>query len=248
MSDLQLSPLTLVLAIGAGLLSFASPCVLPLLPAYQGYMTGLSAEELREGQTGSARTRVLLHGGAFVLGLAVVFAVFGASASLLGRLFLQHQTLLSRLGGAVIVIFGLHVLGLLRVPVLYREKRLDLSATRQRGLPGAFLMGAAFGIGWTPCIGPFLAGILALASQEQTVGGGAVLLLAYAFGLGIPFVVAGLTLERAMGAIRGLRPRLALVEKLSGVLLIAMGLLVFNGDMASIAGWLTRTFGTGLAQ
>src|SRR5712691_3197329 len=166
-----LSPILFVTALAAGLVSFASPCVLPLVPAYLGFITGRSAEELQTTQ-GRARVRVVTQGVAFVLGLAVIFAVLGASASVLGQVLLQNLQFLSRVGGVLVIIFGLQMLGVLRIPLLFRTARfLDLKPNAQATHAGAFDMGLAFGAGWTPCIGPFL-GLLGLAAQQETVGAG----------------------------------------------------------------------------
>jgi cytochrome c-type biogenesis protein len=245
-STFALDPLTLLLAAGAGLLSFASPCVLPLLPAYLGYMTGLTAEELQDQRDVATRAHVLGRSMAFVLGLSLVFATLGASASAVGRSLAQHQVLVLRLAGILVVVLGLHTLGLIRIPFLYREKRLTVSLP-DGGYLSALLLGAAFAAGWTPCIGPFLAGLLALASQEQTVSQGMLLLFVYGLGLGVPFVLAGLALGSSLTLLRGLRARMHLVEIVSGLLLVGMGLLIFSDRLSLISSWLTAIFGTGLA-
>ena len=242
---LALSPLTLALAVGAGLLSFVSPCVLPLLPAYLGYMTGLSADELTDRRDAATRAHVLGRSLAFVVGLSAVFTLLGASASFLGQALLQHQTLLLRVAGVLVVLFGLHTLGLVRIPLLYRQKRASFGEGRT-GYVGALLLGAAFAAGWTPCIGPFLAGLLALAGQEQTVGQGMLLLFVYGLGLGIPFVLAGLALGTALRLLRGLRTQMRTLEMASGLLLVGMGLLIFSDRLSLISAWLVNVFGTGL--
>jgi cytochrome c-type biogenesis protein len=244
-SALALTPLTLLLAAGAGLLSFASPCVLPLLPAYLGYMTGLTAEEIQQRDVG-VRVHVLGRSLAFVLGLSAVFAALGASASAVGRLLLDHQIFILRVAGVLVVVLGLHALGLIRIPLLYREKRVVVSRSEGSYL-GALLLGAAFAAGWTPCIGPFLAGLLALASQEQTVTRGMLLLFVYGLGLGVPFVLAGLALGSSLRLLAGLRARMQVLEMVSGLLLVGMGLLIFSGRLSLISAWLTAIFGTGLA-
>jgi cytochrome c-type biogenesis protein len=244
--QLSLSPITLALAVGAGLLSFVSPCVLPLLPAYLGYMTGMTAEEIAASDDTGTRLHVLGRSLAFVAGLSGVFTALGASATLLGQVLLQNQTVILRIAGVVVVIFGLHMLGILKIPLLYREKRATFGAERG-GYIGAALMGAAFAAGWTPCVGPFLAGVLALASQEQTVAQGMALLFAYGLGLGLPFVAAGLALRRSLGLMRGMRARMHAIEMVSGFLLVGMGLLIFSDRLALISAWLTGAFGTGLA-
>src|SRR4051794_38031083 len=245
-STLALNPLTLLLAAGAGLLSFASPCVLPLLPAYLGYMTGLTAEELQDQRDAATRAHVLGRSVAFVLGLSLVFAALGASASAVGRSLVQHQILILRIAGLLVVILGLHTLGLVRIPFLFREKRLNVRLADGSYL-SALLLGAAFAAGWTPCIGPFLAGLLALASQEQTVSQGMLLLFVYGLGLGVPFVVAGLALGSSLRLLRGVRARMQILEMVSGLLLVGMGLLIFSDRLSLISAWLTAIFGTGLA-
>src|SRR5216683_2587269 len=241
----EFSLLTPLLALGFGLLSFLSPCCLPLLPAYLGMIAG-SAGSAREGK---GRWPLLWHGLAFVAGLSLVFALLGASASALGLLMLEQRLLLIQLGGLLIVLFGLQMLGILRLGWLARTYlHVDPAQfTARGGLAGAFLVGAAFSIGWTPCIGLFLGSLLALASQEQTVAQGALLLLFYGFGLGIPFLVAGLAADRALRLARGLRTHLRTIERAGGVVLVGMGVLLFTGQLTAINVWAIRTFGLGLA-
>jgi len=245
--DVTLSPLLFVTALAAGMVSFASPCVLPLVPAYLGFITGRSAEELQTAR-GTARVAIITQGVAFVLGLAVIFALLGASASVLGQTLLQNQERLYQIGGVVVVAFGLQMLGITRIPLLARTARLaDVTPNVQRSHLGAFAMGLAFGAGWTPCVGPFLAGLLGLASQQQTVGAGVLLLLVYALGLGVPFLLAGLAVDRSLGVMRNIRPHMLTIERVSGVLLIVMGILLFTEQLTRITSLLTRVFGNGLA-
>ena len=243
---LSLNPLTLVLAAGAGLLSFVSPCVLPLLPAYLGYMTGLTAEELQGPASSATRSHIVGRSLAFVVGLSLVFAALGASASAVGQTILRNQTIIIRIAGLLVVLFGLHTLGLIRIPLLYQERRLRVGGTDGSYL-GALLLGAAFAAGWTPCIGPFLAGLLALASQEQTVGRGTLLLFVYGLGLGVPFVLTGLALGTSLRLLAAVRARMHALELVSGFLLVGMGLLIFSDRLSLISVWLTTVFGTGLA-
>lgn len=243
---LTLNPLTLALAAGAGVLSFVSPCVLPLLPAYLGYMTGLSADEIAGRRDAATRARVVGRSLAFVVGLSAAFTALGATASIVGQLVAQYQTLLLRVAGVSIVVFGLHTLGLIRIPLLYRQKRARFGDSRG-GYLGATLMGAAFAIGWTPCVGPFLAGMLALAGQEQTVGQGMLLLFVYGLGLGLPFVLAGLALGATRRLLGGVAARARALELAGGLVLVGMGLLVFSDRLSLLSAWLTGTFGTGLA-
>jgi len=240
-------PLILVTALAAGLVSFASPCVLPLVPAYVGYITGRSAEELRAAE-GSTRLAVTGQALAFVLGLTLIFALLGATATVLGQALLTNLPILWKVGGVVVIVLGLHMLGLLPVPLLARTAQPFLAPGRvPTGAVGAFLVGLAFGAGWTPCVGPFLAGVLALASSASTVREGTLLLVVYALGLGIPFLLAGLALDRTSTVLRAFRPHMLAIERASGLLLIAMGALLFTERLALLTAWLTRMFGTGLA-
>lgn len=242
-----LSPLLLLTAFAAGVVSFASPCVLPLMPAYLGFITGRSAEELQTADR-RARAHVLTQGLAFVAGLACIFAVLGASASLLGQTLLTNLPIVWKVGGILVVIFGLQMLGIIKIPLLYRTARVgEIRPNRQGTYAGAFIVGLAFGAGWTPCVGPFLAGLLGLASQQETVGEGVLLLLVYAFGLGLPFLLAGLAVNRSLSLARGIRPHMLAIERLSGVLLIGMGVLLFTEQLTRITSILIRVFGNGLA-
>ncbi len=246
-AGLSLSPLLFVTALAAGMVSFASPCVLPLVPAYLGFITGRSADELQHAR-GSARLAIATQGLAFVAGLALIFALLGASASVLGQTLLQNLPVLWKIGGVLVVLFGLQMLGILQIPFLARTFRVaEVTPNIQRSHLGAFGMGAAFGAGWTPCIGPFLGGLLALASSQDTVGAGTALLLVYAIGLGVPFLLAGLAGDRSLGLLRRLRPHMLTVERVSGVLLVGMGVLLFTERLTLVTAWLTRVFGTGLA-
>jgi cytochrome c-type biogenesis protein len=244
----SLSPLLVVTALGAGMVSFASPCVLPLVPAYLGFITGRSAEDLR-GSRGSARLDILTQGLAFVVGLALIFALLGASASVLGHALLENQQVIWRIGGILVVVFGLQMLGILKIPLLFSTARaIELKPNAQGNHVGAFVMGFAFGAGWTPCVGPFLSGLLLLASQQDTVGQGILLLLLYAIGLGVPFLLAGIAVDRSLGVMRSLRPHMLAIERFSGVMVIAMGVLLFTEQLTRITALLTKVFGNGFAQ
>jgi cytochrome c-type biogenesis protein len=247
LQTLALNPLTLALAAGAGFLSFVSPCVLPLLPAYLGYMTGLTAEELSGPQDAATRSHVIGRSLAFVIGLSLVFAGLGASASAVGQVLLRNQTLIIRIAGLLVVVLGLHTLGLIRIPWLYQERRLRIGGTNGTYL-GALLLGAAFAAGWTPCIGPFLAGLLALASQEQTVGQGTLLLFVYGLGLGVPFILTGVALGTSLRLLSTLKSYMYALELVSGFLLVGMGLLIFSDRLSLISVWLTSVYGIGLAS
>jgi cytochrome c-type biogenesis protein len=242
-----LNPVLFVTALAAGLVSFASPCVLPLVPAYLGFITGRSVEQLQVAR-GRAQVAAFTQGLAFVLGLAIIFALLGASASVLGQTLLQNRPLLFQAGGVVVVIFGLQMLGVLRIPWLYRTARLvELKPNTGGSHVGALVMGIAFGAGWTPCVGPFLGTLLAVASSQETVAAGVALLLVYALGLGIPFLLAALIVDRSLRVMRMVRPHMLGLERLSGVLLVGMGILLFTDQMTRITSMLTNTFGNGLA-
>ena len=238
---------TLLAAFGAGILSFVSPCVLPLIPGYLSYISGLSLDEMR-GTPGraavaviappDARRRVLLSSLAFILGFSLVFIALGASASAIGHFVLAKKSLFSKLAGAVIIIFGLHTMGVLRIEWLYQEKRVQTQ--RKPGGPfGAMLVGIAFAFGWTPCIGPILAGILAIAATRNGVGEGVRLLAAYSLGLGVPFFATALAINRFFGAMARIRRHYHAVELVSGSLLMVIGVLIFTDRFTIIAQWLS---------
>jgi len=228
----------LLASFGAGLLSFLSPCILPLVPAYLGFLAGASLAEA--GQTAPTH-RIVLRAAAFVIGFSCIFIALGASASVLGRLVSEHLTLLSRIAGLIIVVLGLHTTGLFRVDVLMREARFDI-ASRPAGIVGAFAIGLAFGFGWTPCVGPVLASILLVSGTGGTVGQGTMLLAAYAAGIGVPFLAAAAFSGPALRALRRMKHMVPVVEKVMGAALIATGLLVFFGLMPIIGNWLLDTF------
>ena len=225
----------LMASFGAGLVSFLSPCILPLVPPYLCFLTGTSLRELTADRT-AART-ALVRALAFVIGFTCVFVALGASASSFGRLVSDHLALLSRIAGIVIVVLGLHMVGIFRIPVLMRQARFE-TAGPPASVAGAFAVGLAFGFGWTPCVGPVLASILLLAGTEATVGRGAALLLAYAAGIGVPFVAAALFTGPFLRLAARFRAHLATVEKAMGAVLVMTGLLVFVGAMPAIGGWL----------
>jgi cytochrome c-type biogenesis protein len=245
---MELNLVTLGAALIAGVLSFASPCCLPLVPAYLSYITGVSIEEFSGAQIAGQRKEILLSAFAFVVGLAIVFTVLGATATVIGQTLLENQEWVARIAGAIIIIFGLHMLGWLKLPFLEQEKRMDFTKRRAPGFLGAMLMGSAFGVGWTPCVGPFLGSILLLASQSGTVGTGMLLLFIYALGLGMPFVFAGLLIGQLMPMLTRVKRHMRTLTYASGGLLIVMGLLVFSNQMSILTSYLIRVFGTGLAQ
>ncbi len=229
-------------ALLAGAVSFLSPCVLPLVPPYLCYMAGTTVKELTEnaGQPEFAvRRRVLVHAILFVIGFSVVFVTLGATASVLGRFLLSRLDFLAQAAGVVIILMGLHCLGVFRIALLDRQARFQSSGT---GLAGAFLMGMAFAFGWTPCIGPILAPILGLAGSSETVAEGAFLLAVYSAGLGIPFVLAALFVGPFMEFLQRFRKHLGRVEKFVGILLVLTGIMFLTGGMQTMAFWLLETF------
>lgn len=228
----------------AGLLSVLSPCVLPLMPAYLSLVSGISVEELRaRADEAEVRQRVLAAAAAFVAGFSAVFVVLGASATVVGRWLRAFRLDLfgveigiHQIAGLVIVVMGLHLAGLLRIPWLYGEKRFQGPA-RPTGPLGAAAVGAAFAFGWTPCVGPILGGILTLAGARETIGQGIGLLAVYSLGLGVPFLVAAWSLERFLGAIHGVRRHLHKLEVAAGVLLALVGLLVMTNQLTRLNGY-----------
>jgi cytochrome c-type biogenesis protein len=231
-------------AAGAGLLSFLSPCVLPLVPPYLGFLAGVSLADLEQkNATVDARPnwRVVALAFAFVLGFATVFVALGASASLIGKAVTAHFEMLGIAAGLVIVVLGLHFLGVFRIGLLFREARFH-AARRPAGLLGAYVVGLAFAFGWTPCVGPVLAAILMVAGAEASAMQGALLLAAYAAGIGIPFLLASLFSGFFMRQMARLRHRMAAIEKVIGGALVLTGVLFLTGGMPQIAGWLLQTF------
>lgn len=218
--------LNIVVAILAGMLSFLSPCVLPLFPSYLSFIAGLSFEEL-QGSVANPRTRraILQNSLCFILGFSAVFIALGAGASLIGQALFQRQALIRQIGGAFVILMGLYVAGWLRVPFLMREWRAELSA-RPAGRLGAVLTGITFAAGWTPCIGPILGAILTLASVSQTATTGVLMLAAYSLGLAIPFLLSALAINRFLAFFDRFKRFLPVVTRTSGVVLILMGLLL----------------------
>ena len=220
------------LAFVAGLLSFLSPCVLPLIPSYVGFLTGLTLEEL-EVRRGTA----LAHALWFVAGFSLIFIALGVTASALGVVLLRSQVWIGRIGGGVVILFGLYLLGVLRPRSLMRERKVQLTR-KPLGYLGSAFVGVTFGAAWTPCIGPILGAILTLAAAQASVAHGAALLTAYSAGLALPFVVTALALARFLAWFQRFRPYLAWVERSAGVLLILLGLLLVTDRFTLLASWL----------
>ncbi len=227
----------LLAAFGGGLISFLSPCILPLVPSYFAYLTGQTVEELGADKVvrPTAQRRLFFNATAFVFGFTLVFILLGLSASVVGQWFLAHKTLLEKAGGVMVVLFGLHMSGILNLSALnryYGRKAL----TGKVGPVRSFLTGTAFSIGWSPCIGPILSSILILAGSTASMQAGAVLLATYSLGLALPFLGSALLLSTALKRIRGLSPYLGTIQKVSGFLVVLMGIALFTGYFSKLSG------------
>jgi cytochrome c-type biogenesis protein len=231
-------------AFGAGVLSFLSPCVLPLVPPYLCFLGGLSMEQLRggaeAGELGRLRRRTVAAALAFVAGFGTVFVALGASASLIGRLVAEWSLVAAQVAGVVIILLGLHFLGVFKIAFLNRDVRFQ--PEKPVGLLGSYLIGLAFAFGWTPCVGPVLAGVLFVAGTEDTVARGALLLATYAAGLGLPFLLSALLLDRAVAGLARLRRWIPTFERATGALLVGTGLLFLTGRLNELSFWLLETF------
>jgi cytochrome c-type biogenesis protein len=228
----ETTSLGVALAFSAGLLSFLSPCVLPLIPSYVTFVTGLSVDDVTR-----ARRAVLVHSLLFILGFTLIFLALGATATMLGRALIVYRAWISRIGGVLIIVFGLYMLGALNLTVLSRERRVHF-ADKPLGYLGTVLVGIAFGAGWTPCIGPILGAILLYTSSAADFNRGFWLLLAYSLGLAVPFLLSALAIERFLVGFARFRPRLVWVSRISGILLIAVGLLLLTDYFTILASWL----------
>ena len=225
----------------AGALSFLSPCVLPLVPSYLVFISGTSLEDLRGSETKLNTKYVLLAALMFVLGFTTVFVALGATASYFGQAVRSQLPLLSQLAGVLIIIMGLHFLGLFKLQILSREVRYHQDS-KPFGLFGAYAVGLAFAFGWTPCLGPVLAAILSVAANAETVTKGAALLAVYSLGLGIPFLIAALSVNVFLNFFARFKSKLALVEKFMGAALVLTGLMFLTGSMQTLSYWILETF------
>ena len=231
-------------AVLAGALSFVSPCVLPLVPPYLCYVSGVSLEDMAEREPGKAQThmpRVMLAAFLFVLGFSTVFVLLGATASAMGQVLRENLPLLSQVAGVLIILMGLHFLEIFRIGFLAREVRYHHDGPNV-SLFGAYFIGLAFAFGWTPCIGPVLAAILSIAGSQDSVGEGMALLALYSLGLGIPFLVAAFSMDRFLDWAKHFRRHMRLVERIMGVALIATGIAFLTGSMQTLAYWLLELF------
>lgn len=227
-----------VAALIAGVVSFLSPCVLPLIPGYLSFITGMSTTELAEKDR-PLRT-VLIPALLFVLGFTIVFVAFGASASVLGTFLSAYRSVVEKVAGLLVIAFGVLMLGIIKVPWLYGEARFDLEKSRSFGRGASLVMGMAFAAGWSPCVGPVLGSILALAGSSGSVGRGALLLLVYSAGLGVPFIAVALVFGRIRGLLRWLTRHSLVINRISGSIMIAVGVLIFFGRLEALATWMQR--------
>jgi cytochrome c-type biogenesis protein len=228
--------LTVGIAFLAGLVSFVSPCVLPLVPAYLSFLTGATVEELRERETINARAHTIAHAAAFIAGFTLVFVLLGASASALGSALRDNQVLIARIGGVIVIVLGLQMLGILRMRLLARDTRVQVQSDR-RSLLASVLVGLAFAAGWSPCIGPILAGILTLASQANSVGQGAWLLFVYSMGLAVPFMATALAVGTLLPAFNRVKRFMPVIEMTAGAFMVLTGVVLVTNSFLRIAGW-----------
>ena len=228
--------LGIFIAVSAGLFSFLSPCVWPLVPSYLALVTGMSLEDMQEGAN---RKATFIHSLLFVLGFSAIFIVLGASASFLGQFFKQYELWIARIGGVIIIVLGLHLAGVFRITPLMREKRIHIS-DKPAGYLGTIGVGMAFAAGWTPCLGPILGAILTYGMSQDTMWAGVGLLTAYSAGLAIPFLMASLALDAFLQAFKRFRRWIPVIEKASGVMLIGLGVLLLTGQLTALTAILAR--------
>lgn len=227
---------TVLIAFAAGVLSFLSPCVLPLIPGYLSFMTGLSTAELSEGRP--SMPSVLRPAFLFVGGFTLIFVALGATASVLGQFLREYRSVVEVVAGIAVVGFGVLMLGIIKVPWLYGEARVDMEKSRAFGQGAAFVMGMAFAAGWTPCVGPILGTILAMAGSSGSVSQGVILLTAYSLGLGVPFLLVAVLFGRVVGLMRWLSRHALVINRVAGVMLIIAGVLIATGRLGVLTSWL----------
>jgi len=228
--------LGVLMAFSAGLFSFLSPCVLPLFPSYLSLITGMSVDRLTASATQADRRRVIVHSLAFIIGFSAIFVALGASFSAAGQLLLDYREWIRRIGGALIIVFGLYIAGVLRIGWLGRGVQLQLK-TKPASYVGSLLVGVTFAIGWTPCVGPILGAILSLAGTAETVSRGIGLLIAYSAGLGVPFLLGAFALGVFLRLFKRYRPFIPVVERAAGVILVVVGILVFTNYYLVLNTW-----------
>ena len=224
-------------ALGAGFITFLSPCVLPLIPGYIAFMTGMTTAELTaEDRKVSA---ILIPSLLFVLGFSIVFVALGASASVVGSFMSQYSSVLEKVAGVIIMLLGFFMLGIIKVPWLYGEARFEMQKAKRFGGAAALLMGMAFAFGWSPCVGPVLGSILMVAANSAEVGRGALLLAIYSLGLGVPFVLVALLLGRVKPVLNWLNRHSLIINRVAGAILMILGLLILTGWIGPVVGWLS---------
>ena len=232
---------SLLAAFSAGFLSFVSPCVLPLVPSYISYITGLSVEELANAQERERfRKAIMLNSLLFIAGFSSVFIAFGASASFIGQLLYEYQDMIRKVGGVLIAIFGLYLMGILKLRFLMTERKLLHFEKRPLGYIGSFLVGTAFAAGWTPCVGPVLGGILAYASTTESMQAGIVLLTSYSIGLGLPFFLAAFGVDSFLTHFKKIRHYLGGISIVSGLLMVAIGIMLYTNGVTMMTSFLER--------
>ncbi len=222
-----------LIAFSAGLLSFLSPCVLPLIPSYVTFITGLSLDDVQH-----ARKAALIHGSLFVLGFTLIFLAMGAGATMLGQVLIQNRDWISRVGGVVIIVFGLYLLGVLNIGFLSRERRFHV-ADKPVGYLGTMVVGVAFGAGWTPCLGPILGSILLYTGTQADLGRGMLLLFAYSLGLAVPFLISAIAIERFTVFFQKMRKQMMWISRISGAVMIVIGMMLVTNYFTVLASWLT---------
>ncbi|MCP4632064.1 MAG: cytochrome c biogenesis protein CcdA [candidate division Zixibacteria bacterium] len=223
----------------AGIISFVSPCVLPLVPGYLSFISGVSLDDIKaKGQKGVLRS-VVLNTLFFILGFSLVFIAFGATATVFGQFLGEYKSIISRIAGILVIIFGLHFMGIFKIKWLLYEKRFQ-SAGKKAGFLSSFLIGLAFAFGWTPCIGPILAGILSIASTQESVGQGVLLLAVYSAGLGLPFLATGLAFNSFLAVSGRIKKHFKIIEVIGGILLVAVGLLLVTDSFSYLSGYLSE--------
>jgi cytochrome c-type biogenesis protein len=226
-----LTPYVLLYSLAMGLISFVSPCILPLIPSYVSYITGISYDELVSRESRRKNMSItLFHSLVFVLGFSLVFVLLGATASLAGSVLTQHLDVIRVVGGVLIIIMGVFVMDVVRIPFLQREAKLRLK-TRPAGYIGTFVVGMIFGAGWTPCTGPFLGSVLALAMTGETLGSGMALLTLYSLGLGIPFILSAIAISAFLSSFNKLKKHFKAIKVTSGIILVVMGVLLLMDKM-----------------
>lgn len=232
---------TLIAAFGAGVISFVSPCVLPIVPGYLSFISGATFEELVSRSRAEVLRKVIINTLFFILGFTLVFVLLGATASSLGQFISAKRNWFNWIAGAIIIVFGLHLLGVFRIKWLNYEKRFQ-AQTKPVGIFGSFVVGLAFAFGWSPCIGPILSGILLLAANQATVSKGMILLGVYSLGIGIPFLITGIGFNYFLGFSKWLKKHFRTIEIVSGAFLIAMGVLIFTGSIGVLSRFLAKYF------